>query len=51
LRHVHAAGGQLKLCALAKPVWNLFELVRMDRIFDILATRGEAIEAFQRNQA
>jgi anti-sigma B factor antagonist len=51
LRHVHAAGGQLKLCALAKPVWSLFELVRMDRIFDILATRGEAIDAFQRNQA
>lgn len=51
LRQVHAAGGELKLCGMLKPVWSLFELVRMNRIFDILPTQAEAIDAFQRNRA
>ena len=46
LRQANAAGGDLKLCGLSKPVRALFELVRMHRIFDILNTREEAIRAF-----
>jgi anti-anti-sigma regulatory factor len=32
---------------MSKPVRALFELVRMHRIFDIYATKEEAIRAFQ----
>jgi anti-sigma B factor antagonist len=47
LRQLNAAGGDLKLCGMAKPVRALFELVRMHRIFDIYGTRDEAVRAFQ----
>jgi anti-sigma B factor antagonist len=47
LRQLHAAGGELKLCGLATPVRHLFELVRMDRIFDIFQTQADAVNAFQ----
>jgi anti-sigma B factor antagonist len=46
LRKVNANGGDLKLCALSKPVRALFELVRMHKVFDIYNTRDEAIRAF-----
>lgn len=48
LRQLSAKGGDLKLCGMSKQVRATFELVRMNRIFDILATRDEAIQAFQR---
>jgi anti-sigma B factor antagonist len=51
LRQIHAAGGELKLCGMVKAVWSLFELVRMNRIFDILPTQADAIDAFQRKRA
>jgi anti-anti-sigma factor len=47
LRHVHAKGGDLKLCSLLPPVHTLFELVRMHRIFHIFDTQEAAIQAFQ----
>jgi anti-sigma B factor antagonist len=47
LRQVSAKGGDLKLCAMSKQVRATFELVRMHKIFDILATREEAAHAFQ----
>lgn len=46
LRRLKDAGGHLKLCGLSKPVLALFELVRMHRIFDIYATKDEAIQTF-----
>ncbi len=46
LRQLNAAGGELKLCSMNKPVRALFELVRMHRIFDIFNTREEALNAF-----
>jgi anti-sigma B factor antagonist len=45
LRRLNAAGGELKLCGLARPVRALFELVRMHKIFDIYATRDEAVRS------
>lgn len=48
LRQLNAAGGDLKLCGMQKPVRALFELVRMHRIFDIFNAREEAINAFAR---
>lgn len=47
LRLLNAAGGDLKLCGLSKPVRALFELVRMHRIFEIYTTREEAVRTLQ----
>jgi anti-sigma B factor antagonist len=47
LSRLHARGGDLKLCRMSQPVRAVFELVRMHRIFDIFATREEAVRAFQ----
>jgi anti-sigma B factor antagonist len=46
LRQVNAKGGELKLCGMSKPVRTVFELVRLHRIFDILATTEQAVHAF-----
>ena len=46
LRQINAAGGELKLSGLTKPVRVLFELVRMHRVFEIFNTREEALRAF-----
>jgi anti-sigma B factor antagonist len=46
LRKVNAAGGDLKLCGMSKPVRAVFELVRMHRVFDIFPTREDAVRAF-----
>ena len=46
LRKLNAKGGDLKLCGMSKPVRAVFELVRMHRVFEILATREEAVRAF-----
>ena len=46
LRQVNAKGGDLKLCGMSKPVRTVFELVRLHRIFDMVATREEAVRAF-----
>jgi anti-sigma B factor antagonist len=47
LRQLTAKGGDLKLSGMQKQVRAVFELVRMHRIFDIYATREEAVRAFQ----
>ena len=47
LRKLHAAGGDLKLCGMSKPVRGIFELVRMHRVFDILDTPEDAVLAFE----
>ena len=46
LRQLNAKGGDLKLCAMSKPVRALFELVRMHKIFDIYVTKQDALRAF-----
>jgi anti-sigma B factor antagonist len=46
LRQVSAKGGDLKLCCMTRQVRAAFELVRMNRIFDIFETREDAVHAF-----
>jgi anti-sigma B factor antagonist len=46
LKHVSAAGGDLKLCCVAKTVRGVFELIRLHRICDIVDTREQAVQAF-----
>jgi anti-sigma B factor antagonist len=48
LRKLNAKGGDLKLSGMSKQVRGVFELVRMHRVFDILATKEEAVRAFER---
>ena len=48
LKRLNAAGGDLKVCAMTKPVRVLFELVRFHRIIEIYNNREEAVNAFQR---
>lgn len=47
LRKLSASGGDMKVFALSKPVQGVFQITRMHRIFDILATREEALAAFE----
>ena len=46
LRVLNAKGGDLKLCGMSKQVRAVFELVRMHRVFDIRATKEDAVRAF-----
>lgn len=46
LRKLYEKKGDLKLCAMSKQVRAVFELVRMQRVVDIHATRDEAVRAF-----
>ncbi len=46
LRQLNSRGGELKLCGMTKPVQVLFELVRMNRVFEIFSGQDEAIRAF-----
>lgn len=43
LRVMNNKEGELKLCAMTKPVLALFELVRMHRLFSIYNSREEAL--------
>lgn len=47
MRRLKAVGGALVLCGLSKSVMALFELVRMNRIFEVKSNRTEAIQALQ----
>jgi anti-sigma B factor antagonist len=51
LRKLNARGGDLKLSGMSAPVRGVFELVRMHRVFDILATTDDAVHAFGRAPA
>lgn len=47
LRVLNAAGGEFKICSLTKPVRALFELVRMQKVFDIFENREFAVESYK----
>ncbi len=47
LRQANEAKGDIKLCNVQKPVQILFQLVRMNRVFDIHSTVTLAVEAYQ----
>lgn len=46
LKHVSAAGGDLKLCGVTPAVRTVLELIRLHRICEFLKTPEEAIQAF-----
>ena len=45
LRLIEGGGGGLRLCGLQPEVRKAVELVRMDRLVDVHATRDEALKA------
>jgi anti-sigma B factor antagonist len=47
LKHVSAAGGDLKLSNVSSQVLPVFELIRLHRICEILPTEEEAVRAFR----
>ena len=48
LRKLNAKGGDLKLFQVSRGVRTILELVRMNRMLDILDTRDAALRAFNR---
>jgi anti-sigma B factor antagonist len=50
LKHVSKAGGDLKLCRVTPPVRTVFDLIRMNSVCEILNSREEAVEAFQKGE-
>jgi anti-sigma B factor antagonist len=46
LKHVSAARGDLKLCRVGPAVRNVFELIRLHRICEIVDTREQAVQSF-----
>jgi len=47
LRKAHNVGGDVKLAELPANVRALFELVRMNRLFEIFPTREDALASFR----
>jgi len=46
LKALTSAGGDLKLCCVTRPVRNVFELIRLHRICEILDSREDALASF-----
>lgn len=46
LKKVRRSNGELKLCCLQAPIRELFEVMRLTRIFDIFETEEAAHKAF-----
>jgi anti-sigma B factor antagonist len=46
LKRLNEKGGGLRICQVRPMVRSVFELIRLHRICEILATRDEAIRAF-----
>ena len=48
LKQLSTTGGDLKLCGVTPQVHMVFELIRMRRICEIVNTRQDAVQAFQK---
>jgi anti-sigma B factor antagonist len=46
LRSVNEGGGDIKIACLQDPVRAIFELTRLDRIFEIFDDRHDAVKSF-----
>jgi anti-sigma B factor antagonist len=46
LKRLNEAGGELKLCGASPFVRSVFELIRLHRVCEIVATREDAVSAF-----
>lgn len=46
LKRVTASGGDLRICCLREQLRGIFNLMRLDRLFDIYDSQEEAIQSF-----
>ena len=46
LKRSRNLNGNLRLCCLQQPVRMIFELTRLDKIFEIFSSEREAVQAF-----
>ena len=46
LKRSREAKGDVRLCCLQQPVRMIFELTRLDKVFEIFPTEQEAVQAF-----
>jgi anti-sigma B factor antagonist len=46
LRQVHQDGGDIKLASLQERIRAIFELTRLDKVFDICSDSEEAVDRF-----
>ena len=45
-KRVRIGEGDVRLCGVRSEVLKIFELTRLNRVFDIFETRAEAVESF-----
>ncbi len=45
LKRMQAAGGELKLCSIEDSIYEIFEIMRFDKMFDIYKSEDEAVVA------
>jgi anti-sigma B factor antagonist len=46
LKRSRESNGNLRLCCLQQPVRMIFELTRLDKVFEIFVSEREAVQAF-----
>lgn len=51
MKRTREAGGEVRLCALQQPVRMVFELTRLDRVFEIFNDEEDAVRAFSAQSA
>jgi anti-anti-sigma factor len=46
MKRARAQGGDLRLCRLQQPVRMIFEMTRLDHIFEMFSEQDDAVQAF-----
>lgn len=46
LKNIRAYGGKLKVCNMSAKIKSLFEMTKLDRLFEILPSEEDAIKSF-----
>ena len=46
-KRVRVGEGDVKLCCIRPEILKIFELTRLNRVFDIFDTRAEAVESYR----
>ncbi|MDD5438600.1 MAG: STAS domain-containing protein [Candidatus Omnitrophica bacterium] len=46
LKNIRAYGGKLKLCTMSPKIKSLFEITKLDRLFEIAPAEGDAVTSF-----
>jgi len=45
-KHIGESGSALKLCAIKPTLYNVFEITKLDRLFEIYDTKAVAVKSF-----